>query len=206
MLGGYLNNETTIEKPLVVGISGASGSIIASKLVDALIERDIQVALIVSHASRIVWKQEMDESFGEFLERKIQTGKVKNYHIGDIQAPMASGTYPIRGMVIVPCSMATVAALATGLADNLLRRTADVCFKERRPITIVPRETPLSQLHLENLSKLANMGANIMPPQPAFYLKPNSLDDVVEFLVQRLLMTCGITDELPQDIRYNGPN
>jgi|TARA_Y100001960_G_scaffold43037_1_gene42449 4-hydroxy-3-polyprenylbenzoate decarboxylase len=200
-----LNKESTVDNPLVVGMSGASGSIIASKLVDALIERDIQVALIASHASRIVWKQEMDESFGEFIERTIQTGKVKNYQIGDIQAPMASGTYPIRGMVIVPCSMATVAALATGLSDNLLRRAADVCFKERRPITIMPRETPLSQLHLENLSKLANMGANIMPPQPAFYLKPKSLDEVVEFLVQRVLVACGITDVLPEDIRYNGP-
>ncbi len=200
-----MNKESTVDNPLVVGMSGASGSIIASKLVDALIERDIQVALIASHASRIVWKQEMDESFGEFIERTIQTGKVKNYQIGDIQAPMASGTYPIRGMVIVPCSMATVAALATGLSDNLLRRAADVCFKERRPITIIPRETPLSQLHLENLSKLANMGANIMPPQPAFYLKPKSLDEVVEFLVQRVLVACGITDVLPEDIRYNGP-
>ena len=200
-----MNKESTVDNPLVVGMSGASGSIIASKLVDALIGRDIQVALIASHASRIVWKQEMDESFGEFIERTIQTGKVKNYQIGDIQAPMASGTYPIRGMVIVPCSMATVAALATGLSDNLLRRAADVCFKERRPITIMPRETPLSQLHLENLSKLANMGANIMPPQPAFYLKPKSLDEVVEFLVQRVLVACGITDVLPEDIRYNGP-
>ena len=200
-----MNKESTVDNPLVVGMSGASGSIIASKLVDALIERDIQVALIASHASRIVWKQEMDESFGEFIERTIQTGKVKNYQIGDIQAPMASGTYPIRGMVIVPCSMATVAALATGLSDNLLRRAADVCFKERKPITIMPRETPLSQLHLENLSKLANMGANIMPPQPAFYLKPKSLDEVVEFLVQRVLVACGITDVLPEDIRYNGP-
>ena len=200
-----MNKESTVDNPLVVGMSGASGSIIASKLVDALIERDVQVALIASHASRIVWKQEMDESFGEFIERTIQTGKVKNYQIGDIQAPMASGTYPIRGMVIVPCSMATVAALATGLSDNLLRRAADVCFKERRPITIIPRETPLSQLHLENLSKLANMGANIMPPQPAFYLKPKSLDEVVEFLVQRVLVACGITDVLPEHIRYNGP-
>ena len=200
-----MNKELTVDNPLVVGMSGASGSIIASKLVDALIERDVQVALIASHASRIVWKQEMDESFGEFIERTIQTGKVKNYQIGDIQAPMASGTYPIRGMVIVPCSMATGAALATGLSDNLLRRAADVCFKERRPITIMPRETPLSQLHLENLSKLANMGANIMPPQPAFYLKPKSLDEVVEFLVQRVLVACGITDVLPEDIRYNGP-
>ena len=200
-----MNKESTVDNPLVVGMSGASGSIIASKLVDALIERDVQVALIASHASRIVWKQEMDESFGEFIERTIQTGKVKNYQIGDIQAPMASGTYPIRGMVIVPCSMATVAALATRLSDNLLRRAADVCFKERRPITIMPRETPLSQLHLENLSKLANMGANIMPPQPAFYLKPKSLDEVVEFLVQRVLVACGITDVLPEDIRYNGP-
>ena len=200
-----MNKESTVDNPLVVGMSGASGSIIASKLVDALIERDVQVALIASHASRIVWKQEMDESFGEFIERTIQTGKVKNYQIGDIQAPMASGTYPIRGMVIVPCSMATVAALATGLSDNLLRRAADVCFKERRPITIMPRETPLSQLHLENLSKLANMGANIMPPQPAFYLKPKSLDEVVEFLVQRVLVACGISDVLPEDIRYNGP-
>jgi len=200
-----LNNEKYMDSPLVVGMSGASGSIIASRLVDALIRHDVKVVLIASHASRIVWKQEMDESFGEFLERTMETGRVTNFHIGDIQAPMASGTYPIRGMVIVPCSMATVAALATGLADNLLRRTADVCFKERRPITIIPRETPLSQLHLENLSKLASMGANIIPPQPAFYLKPKSVDDIVDFLVQRVLVASGVTDVLPHDMRYNGP-
>ena len=200
-----MNNKTYIDSPLVVGMSGASGSIIASRLVDALIRHDVKVVLIASHASRIVWKQEMDESFGEFLERTMETGRVTNFHIGDIQAPMASGTYPIRGMVIVPCSMATVAALATGLADNLLRRTADVCFKERRPITIIPRETPLSQLHLENLSKLASMGANIIPPQPAFYLKPKSVDDIVDFLVQRVLVASGVTDVLPHDMRYNGP-
>ena len=200
-----MNNEKYMDSPLVVGMSGASGSIIASRLVDALIRHDVKVVLIASHASRIVWKQEMDESFGEFLERTMETGRVTNFHIGDIQAPMASGTYPVRGMVIVPCSMATVAALATGLADNLLRRAADVCFKERRPITIIPRETPLSQLHLENLSKLASMGANIIPPQPAFYLKPKSVDDIVEFLVQRVLVASGITNVLPHDIRYNGP-
>ena len=200
-----MNNKTYIDSPLVVGMSGASGSIIASRLIDALIKLDVKVVLIASHASRIVWKQEMEESFGEFLERIMETGRVKNFHIGDIQAPMASGTYPIRGMVIVPCSMATVAALSMGLADNLLRRAADVCFKERRPITIIPRETPLSQLHLENLSKLASMGANIIPPQPAFYLKPKSVDDIVEFLVQRVLVASGINDVLPYDMRYNGP-
>jgi len=200
-----LNNKTYIDSPLVVGMSGASGSIIASRLIDALIKLDVKVVLIASHASRIVWKQEMEESFGEFLERIMETGRVKNFHIGDIQAPMASGTYPIRGMVIVPCSMATVAALSMGLADNLLRRAADVCFKERRPITIIPRETPLSQLHLENLSKLASMGANIIPPQPAFYLKPKSVDDIVDFLVQRVLVASGINDVLPYDMRYNGP-
>ena len=200
-----MNNKTYIDSPLVVGMSGASGSIIASRLIDALIKLDVKVVLIASHASRIVWKQEMEESFGEFLERIMETGRVKNFHIGDIQAPMASGTYPIRGMVIVPCSMATVAALSMGLADNLLRRAADVCFKERRPITIIPRETPLSQLHLENLSKLASMGANIIPPQPAFYLKPKSVDDIVDFLVQRVLVASGVTDVLPHDMRYNGP-
>ena len=179
-----MNRIISDDSPIVVGISGASGSVIAAKLIETLIENDVKVSLIASHASRIVWKQEMDQSFGEFLEQIMETGKVTNYHIGDIQAPIASGTYPIRGMVIVPCSMATVAALAVGLADNLLRRAADVCFKERRPLTIMPRETPLSRLHLENLSKLAGMGANIIPPQPAFYLKPRNLEDVINFLVR----------------------
>lgn len=201
-----MNSRISDDSPLVVGVSGASGSVIAAKLIEALIQNNVKVSLIASHASRIVWKQEMEESFGEFLERIMETGKVTNYHIGDIQAPLASGTYPTRGMVIVPCSMATVAALAMGLADNLLRRAADVCFKERRPLTIIPRETPLSQLHLENLSKLAGMGANIIPPQPAFYLKPRNLEDVVDFLVQRILLACGITDVLPDNIRYNGPS
>ena len=107
-------------------------------------------------------------------------------------------------MAVVPCSMGTIAAIAHGLADNLLRRAADVCLKERRPLVLVPRETPLSAIHLENMAALARLGATVLPPLPAFYLRPRSIDDVVDFVAERTLMALGLTDALPGDMRYEG--
>jgi 4-hydroxy-3-polyprenylbenzoate decarboxylase len=102
--------------------------------------------------------------------------------------------------------MATVAAIAHGLSDNLLRRAADVCLKERRPLVLVPRETPLNAIHLENMASLARQGVTILPPEPAFYLRPRTIDDVVDFVVQRTLEALRMIDELPRRMQYKGPH
>ena len=122
--------------------------------------------------------------------------------MGDLRAPIASGSYPTAGMVIVPCSMNSVAAIANGLSNNLLLRTADVCLKEGRRLVLVPRETPLHGIHLQNMLTLAQAGAIMLPPEPAFYLKPQTIDDVVRFMVSRVLVALGVDDQLPEDLQY----
>ena len=192
-------------KPVVVGVSGASGSLLASTTVDRLLDADVPVVMTATAAARMVWRGEMNESFGAVLERWMDYGTFTYYPIGDLSAPIASGTYATRGMVVVPCSMATAAAVAHGFADNLLRRAADVTLKERRPMVVVPRETPLNTVHLENLTKLASMGVTVLPPNPAFYLNQKSVTDVIDFTVARTLVTLNIYDSLPDDMVYSEP-
>ena len=191
--------------PVVVGISGASGSAIANGVINAILKMDRPVITTASSAARMVWQQEMDFSFGEALEGWKDSGDFTYYPPADIQAPIASGTFPTHGMAIVPCSMSTVAGIAHGFSDNLIRRAADVCIKERRPLTIVPRETPLSAIHLENMATLARLGVTVLPPEPPFYLKPRSLDDVVDYIVQKTLASLGLIDSLPETMQYDGP-
>ena len=189
--------------PVVIGISGASGSALADGTIERVLDMELPVIATASPAARMVWREEMDESFGDAMERWLDSGDFTYYSIGDMTAPIASGTFPVQGMAVVPCSMATVAAIAHGLADNLLRRAADVCLKERRRLVLVPRETPLNAIHLENMASLARLGATILPPQPAFYLRPKSIGDVVDFLVERTLLALGLTEALPEAMRYS---
>ena len=191
--------------PLVVGISGASGSVLARDTVEELLRRDIPLVLVCSNDARLVWQEEMDEPFGEALARWREHPRFAHHAIGDMRAPIASGTYPTRGMVVVPCSMSSAAAIAHGLASNLLLRAADVCLKERRRLVVVPRETPLHATHLENLLSLARLGAVVLPPEPAFYLKPASIQDVVGFVVARILVAAGVADALHEGYQYMGP-
>lgn len=200
-----MNQSIAPNYPVIVGISGASGSAIANGVINALLQTDAPVIATASSAARLVWRQEMDFSFGEALENWQNSGDFTYYPPADIQAPIASGTFPTRGMAIVPCSMSTVAAIAHGFSDNLIRRAADVCIKERRPLTIVPRETPLSAIHLENLTALARLGVTVLPPEPPFYLKPQSLDDVIEYIVQKTLASLGVIDALSDGMQYQGP-
>ena len=197
--------QVNARKPVVVGVSGASGSLLASTTVDRLLEADVPVVMTVTAAARMVWREEMNESFGAVLERWMDYGTFTYCPIGDLSAPIASGTYPTRGMVVVPCSMATAAAVGHGFADNLLRRAADVPLKERRPMVVVPRETPLNTVHLENLTKLASMGVTVLPPNPAFYLNQKSVTDVIDFAVARTLVALNIYDALPDDMVYSEP-
>ncbi len=197
-----MTSADTDSRPVVVGITGASGSIIALHTIDALLGAGVPVAASASSAARMVWKQEMDESFGEALERWTDSGMFSYHAPAELAAPIASGTFPTRGMILAPCSMATVAAAAHGLADNLIRRAADVAIKERRPLVVIPRESPLSVIHLENLARLATLGATIIPPEPAFYLGQQTIDDVAEYAAQRALLALGVISELPEGMRY----
>lgn len=189
-------------KPVVVGISGASGAVLARETVDELLRRDLPTVVVCSQAARLVWQEELDASFNDTLVEWQEHPKFTWYAIGDLRAPIASGTYPTAGMVVVPSSMNAIASIAHGLSGNLLLRAADVCLKERRRLVMVPRETPLHSVHLENMLTLARAGVVILPPDPAFYLKPQSVDDIVRFVVSRVLVALGIDEELPPDLQY----
>ncbi len=189
-------------KPIIVGISGASGSLLARETVNELLRRDVPTIVVCSNAARLVWQEELTPSFNETLSEWREQPGFTHYPVGDLSAAIASGTYPTGGMVIVPCSMNSIAAIAHGLAGNLLLRAADVCLKERRRLVLVPRETPLHATHLENMLSLTRAGAVILPPEPAFYLRPQGIEDIVRFVVQRALVTLGVAEELPPDLQY----
>ena len=189
-------------KPVIVGISGASGSALARMTVDELLLRDVPTIVVCSNAARLVWQEELEESFNDRLARWSEHPHFSSRAIGELTAPIASGTYPTTGMVIVPGSMNSIAAIAHGLSHNLLLRAADVCLKERRRLVLVPRETPLHSIHLENLLTLSRMGAVVLPPEPAFYLKPRSVDDIVRFTVSRVLVALGVDEDLPREFQY----
>lgn len=196
--------RSNIDLPVVIGISGASGSILAEVTVEKTLAKGVPVILTMSSAARMVWKQEMKDSFGETLERWTDNENFQYCHIGDLQAPIASGTFPTRGMAIIPCSMSTVASIRCGISDNLLKRGADVMLKEKRPLIIVPRETPLTEIHLENLMVLARMGATIIPPVPPFYLGIEKINDMADYMGERVLLALGLIKVLPSNMQYDG--
>ena len=195
--------------PVIVGISGASGSMLAMETVEELLRREMPTALVCSNAGRLVWQEELDVSFTETLALWQEHPRFTFHPINDLRAPIASGTYPTSGMVIVPASMNSIASVANGLSSNLLLRAADVCLKENRRLVLVPRESPLHSIHLENMLKLSRMGVVVLPPEPAFYLKPKSVEDVVRFVVARIMVALNLDDALPDDLQYgegNGSN
>ncbi|MCL0044477.1 UbiX family flavin prenyltransferase [Dehalococcoidia bacterium] len=192
--------------PIIVGISGGSGSVMAQRTIDQLLELGVPVAATCSNGGRMVWQEEMDEPFKETLEQWQESPLFTYYSIGDMKAPIASGTNVTRGMIIVPCSTTTVAAIANGVSTNLLHRAADVCIKEGRKLVIIPRETPLSAIHLENMLKLQRVGATILSPEPGFYLRPKTIDDVVDFIVGRALVAIGATLTMGDNLTYRRKN
>ncbi|MDR3623666.1 MAG: UbiX family flavin prenyltransferase [Chlamydiales bacterium] len=186
---------------IVIGVSGASGIILAYKAVQAVVRAGYFVDLVISKAAFMTARQEMGQGFGssagfiESFDDDIQKN-LTVHSINNFGASIASGSYKVRGMLVIPCSMATLAAIAIGLSDNLLRRAADVSLKERRPLVIVPREAPLSSIHLEHMLTLSRMGAVIIPPVPAWYNLPKTLDDVENFVVGKTLDGLGIKHDL----------
>lgn len=185
--------------PIVVGITGASGAVLARRLVEALAAREREGIVVCTQAGAVVWQQELGMPFKEWL----RDAPCRSFSVNDVAAPIASGTFPTAGMAVVPCSMNTLAAIAHGLSSNLLERAADVTLKEARPLVLVPRESPLSAIHLANLLTLAKLGVKIVPPMPPFYARPERVEEVVEHVVARILVALGVDAMLPPSQQYN---
>lgn len=169
-------------KRIVVGISGASGSIFGVRLLESLHSiADVETHLVVSK-----WGQQTLEHETEFTLAGVRELADHSYSAGEMGAVISSGSFQTDGMVIIPASMRTVAAIAHGFGEHLIHRAAEVVLKERRKLVLVPRETPLAEIHLENLLKLARMGAVILPPDPAFYNHPKNIDDIINHIVGRV--------------------
>jgi 4-hydroxy-3-polyprenylbenzoate decarboxylase len=183
-------------RTVTLAFTGASGMPYGVRLLECLIRSGVQVYLLYSQVAQVVARQEMDlalparakEAQAFFAERfGAAPGQLSAFGREEWFAPVASGSNPADAMVICPCSMGTLAAVAQGLADNLIERAADVMLKEARQLVLVPRETPFSAIHLENMLRLSRAGAVILPANPGFYHHPRSVDQIVDFVVARVL-------------------
>ncbi len=183
----------------VVGITGASGSIYGIRLVEELLAAGHRVELIVTDAGEKVMKEELRTSGRKAYERLLAARKnapLRLWRNDDFTAPFMSGSNAFEAVVVIPCSVGKLAAIANGLSGNLLERTADVALKEKRKLVLVLRETPLSPIHIENMLKVARAGAHILPAMPAFYHRPKTIDDMVDFIVGKVLNLLGIEHKL----------
>ncbi len=190
---------------VTLALSGASGMAYGLRLLECLLAADLRVYLLVSQAAHIVAKQELGISLPARpidLEKQLsdglqaRAGQLRVFGREDWNAPVASGSNPADAMVVCPCSMGTLAAIAHGLSDNLIERAADVMLKEQKKLVLVPREAPFSTLHLENMLKLSKMNAVILPANPGFYHRPQSVEAIVDFIVARILDQLGIQHTL----------
>ncbi|TVY04567.1 UbiX family flavin prenyltransferase [Cohnella terricola] len=203
--------ETSEPRRWVVGITGASGAIYGVTLCRQLLAAGFHVHLVISDAGWRVLKEELGwnashrlDCLDKAFDSAPAEGRMTYHPLNDIGASIASGSFRCEGMAIVPCSMGSLSAIASGASTNLLTRAADVMLKEGRPLLIVPRETPLHAIHLENMLKLARLGVRIIPAMPAFYNGPQSLDDIVNFIVGKTMDNMGIVHQLYK--RWGQPN
>ena len=171
---------------IVVGITGASGSIYGKRTVEALVANGYGVDLIFSEMGRKVFEHEIGISVEKFL-KEFPKQQVNLYSPDDLFAPPSSGSYQTKGMVIVPCSAGTLGHIANGVTRNLIHRAADVTLKEKRPLVLVFRETPVNRIHVENMLKVIDAGATVLPACPGFYSKPSSIAELVDFVVEKTL-------------------
>ncbi len=189
---------------IVVGITGASGSIYGLRLIEELLRAEKEVTVLLTNAGRQVAEfetglvlaeepQQCLEQLGEYF--KADSG-LEYYALNNFFAPVASGSSAPDAVVICPCSMGTLGRIAAGLSDNLLERVADVALKEQKKLLLVPRETPFNQIHLENLLRLSQAGAQILPAMPGFYQQPQSVADLVNFVVGKILDNLGVEHQL----------
>ncbi|WP_111414218.1 flavin prenyltransferase UbiX [Billgrantia lactosivorans] len=193
--------EPALRAPVTVALTGASGAQYGLRLIEALVAARHEVWVMISKAAHLVVETETDATLPARPERLAQAlvertgavaGQIRCFGREEWMAPVASGSGAPSAMVICPCSTGTLSAVATGASNNLIERAADVALKERRQLILVPRETPLSTIHLENMLTLARMGAVILPAAPGFYHRPASVEDLVDFVVARILNQLGI--------------
>jgi len=176
---------------IVIAITGASGISIAVKLLNILKEKNIETELIISKAAEQVLISESSIKIPD-----LQQLATNYYDVNDLTAPPASGSHKTDSMIIVPCTMKTLAAIANGFSDNLITRAADVTIKEKRKLILIVRESPLSPIHLENMLKLARIGVIIAPPVPSYYIDPESVDELIIHTVGRILDQIGIDSKI----------
>ena len=199
-------------KSIVIAITGASAMQLGERSIQLLLENNKNVDLILSKGAYEVAKSERNinipvesTSQADFWRNKlnVEAGKLTCYRWNDHSAPIASGSHKTQGMVIVPCSMGTLGRIASGFSLDLIERCADVHLKENRPLIISPRESPFNLIHLENLNILARAGATIVPPIPAWYTNPKTIEDIIDFIVVRLFDSLG--EDLENINRWVGP-
>lgn len=187
-------------KSITIGITGASGAVYGARMLHHLNEcSEVErINLVISNAGRRVLTEELDIA-PEVKDPELATSllgsrseKVRHFPVTDIGAKLASGSYHVDGMVIMPCSMGTMASIANGVTRDLVHRAADVTLKENRPLVIVPRETPLNAIHLENMLKLSRIGVRIVPAMPSFYHRPQTILDLVDHIVYRVMDQFGL--------------
>lgn len=197
--------DMTSSRTITLAITGASGAQYGLRLLECLLAADCRVYLLISAAARVVLATETDErlpagadaTHAYLCERfKTAPDRLRVFEREEWLAPVASGSSAPASMVICPCSTGTLSAIATGASNNLIERAADVALKERRQLILVPRETPYSEIHLENMLKLTRMGALVLPASPGFYQRPQRLDDLIDFIVARILDQLGLPQTL----------
>lgn len=197
--------ETKQAKSIAVGVTGASGAIYAVRTIAALLERGCNVDVVVSEFGRRLLRDELGESAAigvletylrDTYGSTVGNGTIRIHSNKDVGATIASGSYVCAGMVIVPCSMKTLAGVANGLSRNLVERAADVVLKEHRRLVLVPRETPMSLPQLKNLVSCCEAGAVVLPAMPAFYQRPKTLDDLADFMAGKILSALGFEHQL----------
>ncbi len=182
---------------LIIGITGATGAIYGVRLLESLRQAGVETHLIISR-----WGVRTLLHETVYSKEQVEALADVSYAAGDMGAAISSGSFQADGMIVAPCSVKTLAAIAHGFGESLVHRAADVTLKERRRLVLSVREAPLSDIHLENMLKLSRMGAVILPPMPAFYTNPRTIDDIVDHTVSRLLDQFGL--ELPGSVRWTG--
>ena len=178
---------------LTIAITGASGVVYGKRLLEELQNKKVETHLVISQAAKKIIKHELATS-----EKTLEKLANNVHEIDDWNSPIVSGSFRTDGMVIVPCSMKTLAGIANGFAENVILRAADVMLKEKRKLILVPRETPLNSIHLKNMLDLANQGAHIVPAMPAYYHKPKQIGDLIDFVIGRILDLLEIEHNLYQ--------
>jgi 4-hydroxy-3-polyprenylbenzoate decarboxylase len=192
-------------KQIAIAITGASGALYAKRLLEVLLEQGYVVHLMVSSAGRIVLADELNWKLparaGDVQKHLVEefgcsAEQLQVYGEQQWSSPLASGSHSVKAMIVCPCTMGTLSAIACGSSDNLINRAADVMLKEQRKLILVPRETPFSAIHLENMLKLARLGVCILPPNPGFYFNPTQISEIIDFIVARILDQAGVSHHI----------